>query len=136
MDTSRWTPIGRSSNADFFEVEPNLLAVVPFDGCDDTELTARESVRIQLEHLRTKRQRAGGLVFMDRVANQNTAARGVYRDAPDPAFQVCFALIGGTVFGRAVGSIFIGLHPPRVPTKLFASEEEATAWARRTVRGE
>ena len=31
-DTSAWTPIGQSGNADFFEIEPGVLAVVPFDG--------------------------------------------------------------------------------------------------------
>jgi hypothetical protein len=54
----------------------------------------------------------------------------VYRVAPDPAFQACFALVGGTTFGRAVGSFFIGIHPPRVPTRMFATTEEALRWAR------
>ncbi len=67
---------------------------------------------------------------MDRVVQQDAGARTVYRDAPDPDFQRCFALIGGTIFGRAVASVFIGLHPPRVPTRLFATQEEGLAWAR------
>lgn len=130
IDTSAWTKIGQSANADFYEVEPRILAVVPFDGAVDDEATARASVRIQLEHLRKNGRRAGSLVLMDRVIAQDSGARSVYRDEPDPAFQVCFALVGGTVFGRAVGSVFIGLHPPRVPTKMFASLEEAIAWVR------
>jgi hypothetical protein len=136
VDTSRWTRIGRSSNADFFEIEPGILAVVPFDGCDDNEDTARESIRIQLEHLRAKKTRAGVIVFMDRVLTQSTGARAVYRTAPESAYQACFALVGGTPFGRAVGSFFIGIHPPRVPTKLFATFEEALAWARRSAEGQ
>ena len=59
----------------------------------------------------------------------------MYRVEPDPAFQTCFALVGGTVFGRAVGSFFIGIHPPRVPTRLFATIEEAHRWARLSRRG-
>lgn len=129
-DTTAWTKIGESTNADFFEIEPGVLAVVPFDGTSDDASTAEESIRIQLQHLRTKGSRAGVLVFVDRVAQQDAGARTVYRDAPDPAFHACFALIGGTVFGRAVGSIFIGLHPPRVPTRLFGTQEEGLAWAR------
>jgi hypothetical protein len=135
VDTSGWTRIGRSSNADFYEVEPRVIAVVPFDRCDDDEQTARESIRIQLEHLRARNMRAGVLVFVDRVLNQTTGARDVYRSAPDPAFQACFALVGGTVFGRAVGSIFIGLNPPRVPTRLFPDVREALAWARHAAEG-
>ena len=132
IETGGWTKIGQSGNADFFEVEASVLAVVPFDGCDDNEQTARESIRIQLEHLREHKKRAGVLIFMDRVLTQSAAAREVYRVAPDPAFQTGFALVGGTIFGRAVGSFFIGIHPPRVPTRLFADVHEALAWARRT----
>ena len=131
VDTSRWTRIGQSSNADFFEIEPRVLAVVPFDRCDDSEATARESIRIQLDHLRATKSRAGVVVFMDRILAQSAGAREVYRTAPDAAYQACFALVGGTMFGRAVGSFFIGIHPPRVPTRLFATFEEALAWARR-----
>jgi hypothetical protein len=135
IDTSGWTPIGRSSNADFYEVEPRVLAVVPFDGCDDNEETARESIRIQLVHLRARKARAGVVVFMDPILTQSAAAREVYHLEPDPTYQACFALVGGTGFGRAVGSIFIGIHPPRVPTRLFGDLEEAVSWARRRAEG-
>ena len=134
IDTSGWTPIGRSSNADFYEVEPQVLAVVPFDGTTDTAATARESIRLQLDHLRARGRRAGVIVFMDRVAEQDASARSVYREEPDPAHQACFALVGSTAFGRAVGSIFIGLHPPRVPTRMFGSADEALAWIREVLR--
>jgi hypothetical protein len=72
--------------------------------------------------------------MMDRVVEQDGGARAVYRDEPDPAFQACFALVGKTAFGRAVASIFIGINPPRVPTRLFATLEEALAWVRTIVR--
>jgi hypothetical protein len=129
-DTSAWTPIGRSANADFFEVEPGVLAVVPFDGASDTADTAEASVHIQLKHLRTQGSRAGTIVFMDQVAAQNSGARDIYRTAPDPTLQTCFALVGGTMFGRAVSSVFIGLNPPRVPTRLFGTFQEALSWIR------
>ena len=129
-NTSAWTPIGRSANADFFEIEAGVLAVVPFDGASDTADTAADSVRIQLTHLRARGRRAGTIVFMDQVASQNSGARDVYRTAPDPTLQTCFALVGGTMFGRAVGSVFIGLNPPRVPTRLFGTYQEALSWIR------
>jgi hypothetical protein len=129
-NTSAWTPIGRSANADFFEIEPGVLAVVPFDGTSDTADTAADSVRIQLTHLRARGRRAGTIVFMDQVAEQNSGARDVYRTAPDPTLQTCFALVGGTMFGRAVSSVFIGLNRPRVPTRLFDTYQEALSWIR------
>lgn len=129
-DTSSWKDIGESDNARFFEIEPGVLAVIPTDGCTDDEETARQSVRTQLDYLRGEGVRAGTLVFMDAVAHQTGGARAVYRDDPDPAFLSCFALVGGTPFGRAVGSFFIGLSRPRVPTKMFSTYEEALTWAR------
>lgn len=129
-NTSAWIPIGRSANADFFEIEAGVLAVVPFDGASDTADTAADSVRIQLTHLRARGRRAGTIVFMDQVASQNSGARDVYRTAPDPTLQTCFALVGGTMFGRAVSSLFIGLNPPRVPTRLFGTYQEALSWIR------
>jgi hypothetical protein len=105
---------------------------VPFEGSSDDSQTAVESVRIQLDHLRARGQRAGTVVFMDRIVAQTSGARGVYRDAPDPTFQTCFALVGSTVFGRAVSSVFTGLHPPRVPTRMFGTFEEAVSWIRKS----
>ena len=134
IDTAGWTAIGRSDNADFYELDEGLLAVVPFEGTTDDANTARQSVQIQHDYLRPRGRRAGVVVFMDRILEQDASARAVYRDAPDPAFITCYALVGGTAFGRAVGSIFIGISRPRVPTRLFATLEEARAWAR-TQRG-
>ena len=131
-DTTAWLPIGRSTNADFFEVEPGVLAVVPFDGVSDTADTAAESIQIQVSHLRTHGRRAGTVVFMDPVVAQNAGAREVYRNAPDPTFQTAFALVGSTMLGRAVASVFMGLHPPRVPTRMFATFEDALVWIRKT----
>jgi hypothetical protein len=130
IDMQGWTKIGTSANADFYEIEPQILAVVPFEGALDNADTAKESVRIQLAHMRSTGRRAGVIVFMDRVVQQDSGARTVYRNAPDPAFQVCFALIGGTPFGRAVASIFLGLSPPKVPTRMFSTFDEAAAWVR------
>ena len=131
-DTTAWLKIGQSPNATLFEVEPGVLAVVPIDGSSDTAHTAADSIRIQLEHLRASGHRASTVVFMDSVGAQDSGAREVYRNAPDPMFQTGFALVGKTMFGRAVASVFMGLHPPRVPTRMFGTFEEALAWIKET----
>lgn len=129
-----WKHIGTSSNAKFFEVDDELLVVVPDDGSTDSAASADESIRIQVEYLREKNRRAGTVVMMDGIASQDSGARAVYRDKPDASHQVCFALVGGTTFGRTVGSIFISLAPPKCPTKLFKTFDEAAAWVRVMVR--
>lgn len=40
------------------------------------------------------------------------------------------AMIASSPVARVVGSIFVGLNRPQVPTKLFAGEAEALAWLR------
>ncbi len=131
-DSTGWIPIGRSSNAECFEVEPGVLAIVPADGATETAETAAENIQIQLAHLRARRRRAGTIVFMDNVASQNAGAREVYHTAPDPAFQTCFALVGSTMFGRAASFVFTGLNPPRVPTRMFGTFQEALSWIRQS----
>lgn len=128
VDVTGWTRIATSKNADFYEVDRRVLAVVPFEGAVDDAATARESISIQLAHLRAHGRRAGVVVFIDPVIEQDAGARAAYRELPDPAFQACFALVGGTPFGRAVGSVFLGLSRPRIPTRMFRTLEEAIAW--------
>jgi hypothetical protein len=130
IDTSGWTSIGKSDNADFYEIEEGLLAIVPFEGSSDDAKTAQQSVQIQNDYLKSRGQRAGVVVFMDPLVEQHASARIVYRDMPDPAFIVGYALVGGTAFGRAIGSIFLGLSPPKVPTKLFGTLDDAVGWIR------
>lgn len=130
IDTSGWTKFGTSDNADFYEIEPNILAVVPFEGTEDDATTARQSVELQLEHLRRNGRRAGVVVFVDPVVAQDGGARTVYRELPDPTFQLCFALVGSSALGRAVGSVFLGLSRPRVPTRMFGDLASALGWVR------
>lgn len=134
VDTSKWKQIGSSSNAKFFELDEHVLVVVPEEGSSDTAASAEDSIRIQVEYLREKSRRSGTVVLLDGIAGQDSGARAVYRDRPDPSHQVCFALVGGTLFGRTVGSIFISLAPPKCPTKLFKTFDEAVAWVRVMVR--
>lgn len=135
LNTENWQKFGETANAAFFEVEPRVLAVVPVEGCIDDETTATASIETQLAYLRSKGQKAAIIIFMDPIADQTAAARTVYREGPDPVYQVCFALVGGTFFGRAVGSVFLGLSKPRIPTSMFGTFEEALEWCRAQVEG-
>ena len=128
IDTGKWIKFGHSSNADFYQIDESVLAVVPLEGCTDDEASAKASVEIQLAYLQPKGQRAGCIIFMDGIAQQTSGARAVYRDLPDPKYQVCYALVGGTTFGRAVASVFLGLSKPRVPTQMFGTLEQAVEW--------
>ena len=134
FDPTKHTLIGTSSNAKFYELDEEVLVVVPDDGSHDDGESAAESIRVQVEYLREKNRRSGVVVLMDSVLNQNAGARAVYRDHPDKNHQACFALVGGTPFSRAVCSIFVTLSPPGAPTRVFGDFNEAVAWARSMAR--
>ncbi|UJR81646.1 hypothetical protein [Sandaracinus amylolyticus] len=129
-DITRWTLLGHTSNADFYEIEPRVIAIVPHERSIDDERTAAESVAFQHAHWRARGTRGASIVFMDRLVDQQPGARKVYTSKPDPASITCFALVGGTVFGRAAASVFLGLARPTAPTRLFASYESAIEWVR------
>jgi hypothetical protein len=133
INAENWRKFGETANATLFEVEPRILAVVPVEGAIDDEATAKANLETQLAYLKPKGQKAGVIIFMDPVAEQTAAARAVYRDASDPVFLACYALVGGTFFGRAVGSVFLGLSKPGIPTSMFGSFEEALEWCRAQV---
>ena len=128
VEMKDWTKFGETANASFYQIDECTLAVVPVDGCTDDEQTAAASIDLQRTYLVSKGFRAGSVIFMDGIAQQTSGARTVYRELPDPECQVCFALVGGSVFGRLVGSVFLGLSKPRVPTQLFATPDQAIAW--------
>jgi hypothetical protein len=129
IDVSRWNLIGQTRNARNYAVEPNVLAVVPHPGSHDTGETARENILAQAAHLRPQ---GGGVViiFFDNLASQDKDARRVYQAESDPDWMRGTALTGGSMMSRAIGSFFLGLSRPRTPLRMFASFDEALAWAR------
>ena len=127
-DVSRWTKVGATDNADLYEIEPGILGIVPHEGSIDTKETAIVNVERQHQYWRTQGRRGGVVIFMDRIRDTHVDARKVYGSLPDPSLITGFALIGSTVFGRAVASVFLGLGRPAIPTKMFGDLERALAW--------
>ncbi|MCX6155169.1 MAG: hypothetical protein NT007_13530 [Candidatus Kapabacteria bacterium] len=134
VETSNWEKFGQSDNAEFFIIEESILSIVPFSKCTDDENTATQSVNIQLDFLRKEGKSAAIIIFMDNIVQQTSAARAIYRELPDPEVQLAYALVGGTNFGRAVASVFLGISKPKVPTKMFANFEQAINWCHSIIK--
>ncbi len=127
-DTSGWTPLPGTANCDCYEIGPHLVVMVPHDGMTDTGDTARENLAWQRAHWQRVGRSGCVAVFMDHIAEQEAGARDVYgTTAPDEG-TLGYALIGGTFWGRAIASVFMGLKKPRTPTRFFASLEDALPW--------
>ena len=125
VDRIRWHLLGKTSNADFYEVEPDLVAVVPFENSKDDEGTARESLAFQDAHWRAVGRRGAAVIFMDPVLEQDGGARAVYANETQNALTTCYALVGETIYAYATSTVFTGLARPAVPTQVFRSFADA-----------
>jgi len=126
--TASWTYLGTTAAGKIYEVNPDAWAVVPSADLYDTELTARSHVTFMNEQLPKRGIRVALVIMLDRILSQDRGARTVYEKEPDAKWITCVALVGGSVFGRAVGSLFLGLGRVAVPTKMFATVEAGLAW--------
>lgn len=123
-----WRYLGKTSNADFYEIDPDILAIVPFADSRDDETSARESITFQDRHWRATGRRGAVVVFMDNVIDQDAGARGVYASETSHTLTTCYALVGETFFGHAAGAVFTGLTRPSPPTQVFRSFADARSW--------
>jgi hypothetical protein len=123
-----WIQVGATSNAAMFEAAPDLLAIVPDEGCVDTQATARESIAFQDGHWRRRGLRGAVVCFMDAVVEQDGGARAVYATETGQTLTTCYALVGETFYARSVSAVFTGLARPPVPTRIFRSLEDALPW--------
>jgi hypothetical protein len=123
-----WKHLGKTSNADFYEVASDVLAIVPFPDTKDDQQTARESVAFQDQHWRKVGRRGAIACFMDNVIEQDSGARSVYSDETKHSLTTCYALVGETFFGNAAAAVFTGLAPPGRPTNVFRSLADARSW--------
>lgn len=123
-----WTKVGTTSNADFYRVSEDILAVVPFPDSLDDQKTARESIGIQDKHWRSVGHRGAVVVFMDNVVQQDAGARAVYASEVASHPTTCFALVGETFYGYATSQVFTGLAKPGRPTNVFRSLADALPW--------
>lgn len=123
-----WRPLAATDNADWYQIQEDIIAIVPRPDARDTEASARESIALQKRHWQAAGRRGAVVVFMDDLLDQDSGARAVYMNESDPASTTCYALVGETTFGQAVGSVFTGLSRPQVPTRMFRTLEEAMPW--------
>jgi hypothetical protein len=123
-----WKPLGATDNADWYQIQDDLIAIVPHQNARDSEASARESIATQRRHWQSVARRGAVVVFMNNLLDQDSGARAVYMNESDPTCTTCYALVGDSLFAQAVGSVFTGLARPEVPTRMFRSLGEALPW--------
>jgi hypothetical protein len=123
-----WTKIATLSNADVYELQDDLIAIVPHTDAVDDAASARESLDFQRSHWTARGRRGGVIVSMDPMREQTQSARAIYANEAESALTTCFALVGESTYARAVSAVFTGLARPKVPTDVFRSVDDAVPW--------
>jgi hypothetical protein len=128
IDTSGWKPVGETSICSLFAVTPDLVAVVPKEGARDTAETARELTTWQYGYWKRLGHTGAVAVFVDRYVDQDPAARDVYVQDSEGALTYAAVIIGGTFWGRTVGTAYLAVRKQPIPTRFFGTLEEAMPW--------
>lgn len=125
---SQWKLLGRTYNTHYYLLSDDVLIVLPDKGLRDDGASARVNIDYQTGYSRLLGRRCSVIVVLDSLAAQDSEARRIYAAGMQPSLFYAAALIVTNPLARAIGSFFLGLTRPAVPTKLFSSVEEATAW--------
>ncbi len=87
---------------------------------------ARANVAATFEAAGRKRTRV--LVDMRGVRSQTRAARQYFGSNDAEQVTSAVALVIGSPVSRVLANFFLRLHPGRIPTALFTSEDAAIGW--------
>lgn len=123
-----WKPLGRTFNTHYFLLADDVLIVLPDKGLKDDGASARVNMDYQTAYARLVGKRCCVIVVIDSLTSQDSEARRVYAAGMNPALFYAVALIVSNPLARAIGSFFLGLTRPPVPTRLFETVEDAAAW--------
>ena len=124
----QWKPLGRTFNTHYFLLADDIMIVLPDKGLRDDGASARVNIDYQTAYARLVNKRCCVIVVIDSLTSQDSEARRIYAAGMQPSLFYAAALIVSNPLARAIGSFFLGLTRPAVPTRLFQSVEDAAEW--------
>ena len=124
----QWKPLGRTFNTHYFLLSDDVMIVLPDKGLKDDGASARINMDYQTAYARLLGRPCCVIVVIDSLTSQDSEARRIYAAGMHPSLFYAVSLIVSNPLARAIGSFFLGLTRPAVPTRLFESVEDAAAW--------
>jgi hypothetical protein len=124
----QWKPLGRTYNTHYYLLADDILIVLPDKGLRDDGASARVNIDYQTAYARIVNRPCCVIVVIDSLSSQDSEARRIYAAGMQPSLFYAAALIVSNPLARAIGSFFLGLTRPAVPTRLFQSVEDAAEW--------
>ena len=100
------------------------------DGARDDQRTARENQGFYHDFFRERGP--GMLVYsLDKITDQSSEARHVYRDEADGELILCVGLLVRSLMSRAAGMFYLGIGRPKgMPVKVSGSLDDVLAWGK------
>jgi hypothetical protein len=128
---SDWTPLGETFNTRYYLGAADIAIVMPELGLKDDAGSARVNIDFQAAWARASGHRCAVVVCLFHLLSQDSGARRVYAEGMDPRLFYAAALVVSNPISRAIGSFFIGLTRPGVPTAIVGTIDEGIAWCAR-----
>jgi hypothetical protein len=133
-DTNDLVRVGGTTAGGYFELGEDVLIAVPQPGYEQTEARARESLTELTRIIRDRGRKQALVVVVDNVQSQDAGSRRVWQRELDPTILCGLALVCESLLARAIGSFFIGLRRPVVPTCLVPNIEDGLIWTETQLR--
>ncbi|TPV96529.1 MAG: hypothetical protein B7733_04305 [Myxococcales bacterium FL481] len=133
LDPESLRRLGGTDAGGWFEADAGIAVAIPRPAYQQTEAGARASLA-ELRRISREHQRCFAvIVLVDRVASQDASGRRVWSRELQVDDMASLALVCGSMLARAIGSFFLGLHRPPVPTVMVPTWSAALDWSRRQI---
>lgn len=136
IDRTGWELAERLPHGALYWVMPGIIAAIPDDGVVETPDLSRLVYEGYSRCAAAYGKPIGIVVFVDQLGDQTPEVRRFWAEVMQQDVLCAVALVCKSLFARAVGSFFMGLRKPAVPTRMFATLEEALAWLRQRLQSD
>ena len=131
IDATDWEIAEELPHGMLYWVKPGVVAAIPDDGVVETLDLSQLVYDGYCRCAEKVGHPIGIVVFVDRLGDQTPEVREFWAKVMQPDVLCAVALVCSSFFARAVSSFLMGIRRPVVPTRMFATLEQAVAWSRR-----
>ncbi len=131
IDTSGWEIAVNLPHGKLFWIQPGIVAAIPDDGVVETPALSQLVYDGYTQCAQEFERPVAIVVFVDRLSDQTSEVREFWAKVMGRDVLCSAALVCKSFFARAVGSFFMGIKKPVVPTRMFATLDQAITWSKK-----